>query len=113
MATRTQILLEDDIDGGSADQTVSFTANGAGYEIDLSDKNVQRFQEALEPFVTKARRVGGRNAGRTTRQKARAGGSSNTDELQAIRAWANGNGYKVSERGRVSVSVVEAYKLAH
>ena len=36
MAQRVQIILEDDYDGGSADETVSFGLDGAEYEIDLS-----------------------------------------------------------------------------
>ena len=35
MAQRVQIILEDDYDGGTADETVSFALDGAEYEIDL------------------------------------------------------------------------------
>ena len=36
MAQRVQIILEDDYDGGDADETVSFGLDGVEYEIDLS-----------------------------------------------------------------------------
>ena len=38
MAQRVQIILEDDYDGGTAVETVSFALDGAEYEIDLSAK---------------------------------------------------------------------------
>jgi hypothetical protein len=40
-----QIILEDDYDGGSADETVSFALDGAEYEIDLSSKNASGLRE--------------------------------------------------------------------
>ena len=49
MAQRVQIILEDDYDGGSADETVSFALDGAEYEIDLSSKNATGLREALGP----------------------------------------------------------------
>lgn len=108
MASRTQVIIEDDIDGGNADHTIRFTINGSSYEIDLSAENAQRFDEAIAPFVGKARRVGGRAA------SARRQGRSTTGaaEQGAIRAWAKDNGYQVSDRGRVSANVVAAYKAA-
>ena len=39
MAQRVQIVLEDDLDGGVAAETVTFGLDGVNYEIDLSDKN--------------------------------------------------------------------------
>ena len=37
---------------------------------------------------------------------------SNREETHAIREWARQNGHKVSDRGRISKSVIEAYKAA-
>src|SRR4029453_5564288 len=59
MAQRVQIILEDDYDGGSADETVSFALDGAEYEIDLSSKNATGLREALAPWVSHAQRLGG------------------------------------------------------
>ena len=39
VAQRVHIVLEDDLDGSTADETVSFGLDGASYEIDLSKKN--------------------------------------------------------------------------
>ncbi|GAA1062024.1 Lsr2 dimerization domain-containing protein [Agromyces bracchium] len=39
MAKRTVVTLVDDIDGTDAAETIAFTIDGAGYEIDLSTDN--------------------------------------------------------------------------
>ncbi|HRK44564.1 MAG TPA: Lsr2 family protein, partial [Nocardioides sp.] len=39
MAQKVHIVLEDDLDGSDATQTVSFALDGTAYEIDLNDKN--------------------------------------------------------------------------
>jgi len=39
MAQKITVALEDDVDGGPADETVRFAIGGVDYEIDLSRKN--------------------------------------------------------------------------
>ena len=112
MAQKVTVLLVDDIDGGSADETVSFSLDGVSYEIDLSTKNAKTFRDSLAQYVGTARRVGGRSSGgRAARGSRRArGGDNRTAE---IREWARKNGHKVNERGRIPATVVEAYDKAH
>ena len=105
MAQRVQIILEDDYDGGTADETVSFGLDGAEYEIDLSTKNASGLRDALAPWLAHARKTGGRR-----KRAAKASGSSSTSD---IRAWAQAQGLDVSSRGRVSAEVREAYEKAH
>ena len=38
MAQRVQIILEDDLDGGDATETVTFGLDGVTYEIDLNER---------------------------------------------------------------------------
>ena len=38
---------------------------------------------------------------------------SNREETTAIREWARQHGHKVNDRGRISKSVMEAYKAAN
>ena len=107
----TQIIeLTDDIDGGKADQTVSFAINGSNYEIDLSKKNASAFNKAIKPYLDSARKVRG-TRGRTA-SAASGRGKSRTD-LGDIRAWAKSQGYEVSDRGRIPASVTDAYDSAH
>jgi len=42
MATKITVALEDDLDGGPADETVRFAVGGVEYEIDLNKKNAGR-----------------------------------------------------------------------
>lgn len=107
MAQRVQILLVDDIDGGDADETVRFGLDGVDYEIDLSAKNVSALRDGLAKYIGEARRVGGR---RRTGRKSVGGGAT---DASTIREWAKDNGWEVSDRGRVSAEIREAYAAAH
>jgi hypothetical protein len=109
VAQKVQVLLVDDLDGGEADETVTFALDGKSYEIDLSTANADKLRSTLETFVKNGRRTGGRAGGRGRRTVA-SGGSQDTAK---IRAWAKENGYDVNDRGRVPATVREAYEKAH
>lgn len=111
MAQRVQVILEDDIDGGDAGETVTFGIDGVTYEIDLNESNADTLREVLAPYVGAGRRVGGR---RSTGRSGGSGGSGRSrEDLAAVREWARSNGYQVSDRGRISAEVQEAYDKAH
>jgi hypothetical protein len=114
MAKHTQVILIDDLDGGEANETVTFAIDGLSYEIDLSDGNAKKLREALSPFVGGARKA---ETGTTRGRRRGAGGGAQramTREKSAeIRAWAKAHGHPVSERGRIASSIVEAYDAAH
>lgn len=110
MAQRTQVILEDDVDGGEADETVTFSLDGVTYEIDLSQKNAETLRDAFAVWVGHARRVGGRSGSRrSAAKKPAASGSTPAD----VRIWARENGYEVSDRGRVPAGVQQAFADAH
>ncbi|WP_306318615.1 MULTISPECIES: Lsr2 family protein [unclassified Streptomyces] len=109
MAQKVQVLLVDDLDGGEADETVTFALDGKSYEIDLSTANADKLRGAFEQFVKAGRRTGGRASGR----KARAAASGGNQDTAQIRAWAKENGYEVNDRGRVPQSIREAYEKAN
>src|SRR5580693_7337841 len=98
MATKIAVALEDDLDGGPADETVRFGVGGAQYEIDLSKKNARAFRKQLAPFVEHARRAG--------RRQRRPRTSSSRQRRSDSRAWAKEEGVAVSDRGRIPASVV-------
>lgn len=116
MAQQTTITLVDDLDGGEADEQVEFSLDGRSYEIDLSAANAERLRDSLAPYVAAARRVTGR---RSTGSSAGASPSSNGSSAseraanRAVREWAIAQGMKISERGRIPSSVLEAYQNAH
>jgi hypothetical protein len=106
MATRISVALEDDLEGGPADETIRFGFAGAEYEIDLNKKNAKAFRKQLEPFVAHARKAGRgprRQPARTASSRRRGSG---------IRAWAKQQGIPVSDRGRIPANVVEQYQAA-
>jgi len=110
MAKQVITLLTDDLDGGEADRTVEFGLDGVNYTIDLSEKNAGKLRKALDPFLNAATRVGRTPVASPTRRSAPAStGRASRDQNQAIREWANKNGYEVSERGRIPGSIVEAF----
>ena len=111
MAKKVQVTLVDDIDGSEAVETVSFAVDGTSYEIDLSKANAKKLRDALATYVASARRAGRVRAagGRSGRATARA----DREQIQAVREWARRNGHKVSDRGRVPASVLDAYNAAH
>lgn len=109
MAKHTTVTLVDDLDGGDADEQVQFAVDGRSYEIDLSSKNAEKLRNSLAPFVSASRRAGGRSA------SASSNGSSASERAvnRAVREWAVAQGMKISERGRIPSSVLEAYHGAH
>ena len=111
MAQRVQVLLVDDIDGGDASETVSFALDGVTYEIDLSESNAARFRDDLASWIGHARRSGGRRS--TGAKRAAPGGTRTRSDLGAIREWARAHGHQVSDRGRISAEVQEAYDKAN
>jgi Lsr2 len=120
MATQTTVTLVDDLDGSDASDTVSFALDGASYEIDLSENNAEKLRDALAGYVASARRVDGarRSAGRPKTVKvAKVARGARTapdrEQTAAVREWARANGHQVSERGRLSASVLAAFEAAH
>ncbi|MBP2368835.1 histone-like nucleoid-structuring protein Lsr2 [Pseudonocardia parietis] len=114
MAQQTTITLVDDLDGSDADEQVEFTVDGRTYEIDLSSSNAGRLRDSLAPFVSAARRVGGRRpAGSAAPIPANGSSASERAANRAVREWATAQGMKISERGRIPSSVLEAYRNAH
>jgi hypothetical protein len=111
-----RIVLIDDMDGSEATETVRYSIDKQDYELDLSEKNADELRKALQPYIAKSRQVdhtpplamvGGRSSRR------RSGGGSKREDLPEIRACANSNGLKVSERGRIKAEIIEQYDREH
>ena len=106
MATKTITSITDDIDGTDGAETVLFSYDGKSYSIDLADKNKKAFEKALEPYFKAARST-------VARRVSTASTSSNKEELASIRTWAKENGLAISDRGRVSAEIREAFAAAN
>ncbi len=110
MAQKTVVELVDDLDGGEADETVTFALDGVDFLIDLSTENASRLRETLAEYVGSARRTAGRKAGRQTKA---SGGNNGMPDTQAIREWARSQGETVAQRGRISHDLLVRFQEAH
>jgi hypothetical protein len=103
MAQKVTVVLEDDLTGGPAEQTVRFAFEGTDYEIDLNAKNAAAFHKQIASYLEHARRAGRaqlRRGGRTAAGRQRSGD---------VRAWAKQHGLAAGERGRIRAGVLEQY----
>jgi len=89
---------------------ITFSIEGRSYEIDLSDRNADKFYAAVAPFVDAARAVG-RSA--SAPRRGRSSRRTSDVDLAAVREWARANGHTVSDRGRVPAPILEAYHAAN
>jgi hypothetical protein len=92
VAKQTTVTLVDDLDGSVADEQVEFAFEGKSYD-------------------SAARRTSGRR--RSGAAVATSRPSTDREQNQAIREWAQQQGMKISERGRIPSNVLEAYHKAH
>jgi len=107
---KQQIVLIDDIDGTEADETVTFALDGVTYEIDVTSAHAAELRDAFATWIGHGRKTSraastGRSAGRRT--------TADRAQLSKIREWARENGHKVSDRGRIPSSILEAFEAAH
>jgi hypothetical protein len=112
MATETITRLIDDLDGSDAQRTVTFAWDGRTYEVDLSKKNIAAFEKTMKPYLAAARSARATPARSSGRGRPATTGARRRRDLQAIREWARTNGHEVSDRGRISAAVIEAYEAA-
>ena len=104
---KVKVQLEDDLTGGPADETVQFAVDGRTYEVDLNARHAASFRHQLAPFVEHAKLVHpqrSRTSPRTTASRERS---------RQIRAWAEEQGFPVSEHGRLPSDVIQQYESAH
>ena len=94
VARREIVVLEDDLDGGNADETVKFGLDGTSYEIDLSQANAAKLREALSVYVAGARKAtrSGVVTGTRVAPRARGAATADRDQNKAVRAWAKRKG---------------------
>jgi hypothetical protein len=109
VASRVVTLITDDLDGSEAAGTIAFSLEGASYEIDLSSAHAEELRRVLEPYTKAGRKTSGKRDGRRRSQ----GASADKEQIKAMRDWAKKHGLKVSDRGRVSAEVQQAYDKAH
>jgi hypothetical protein len=114
MAKTVITQVTDDLDGSSGAETITFAYRGTNYEIDLSRRNASAFDKTMKPYVDAARKVTTPRGGRRGSSNGlRATRRNSAGQLASVREWARAEGYSVSDRGRISANVMEAYDKAH
>ncbi len=110
MAKQTTVTVTDDLDGSANAKEVTFSLNGESWTIDLSAKNRSALEKALKPYIAKATKQGRRQSVAASK---RAAGRGTRRDLAEVRDWAKSNGHQVSDRGRISATVQDAYDATH
>ena len=110
MAKQTTVTVTDDLDGSANAKEVTFSLNGESWTIDLSTKNRGALEKALKPYIAKATKQGRRRSSAMPRKSTR---QPPRKDLAEVREWAKSNGHQVSDRGRISATVQQAYDAAH
>jgi Lsr2 len=105
MAQRVELILEDDIDGGAADETVRFAYDRSEYEIDLSTQNAEALRSSLRNYIEHARKA------RTGPRQPRGSRNQRVD-TSVVRAWAREHGKEINDRGRIPAAVMKEYDPA-
>jgi hypothetical protein len=120
VAPETAVLAADGSSGQplhvDQSQTVRFALDGQRYEIDLSEQDATDFRLALQPYVHSGRRASRRTGAsavpRGSTPARRGSAASRRDGNAAIREWARAHGHDVSDRGRIPMNVVQAYRAS-
>lgn len=115
MATKNMPVRVDDLDGTilyDDGRSVALSFDGQSVELDLSAQNYNALRDMLSPYLKKSGNGRRRTAPATPAAQAAPQRTTRRD-LTAIREWATKNGYKVSARGRIPYSVMDAYARTH
>jgi hypothetical protein len=106
-------------------ESVSFAYDGYSYGLDLCVTHAEEFHSTIQDLITTSterERLGSSRRTRSTTSPTAAPAPApsagrgparrDKEQLQAIRDWANANGFKVSNRGRIPAEVETAYAAA-
>jgi Lsr2 len=86
---------------------LTVTSSGAVTGSEGSETATAQAPATASGRASKKAAAGKRTTGRSRRSE---GSGSAPSDLAAVRAWARDNGFQVSDRGRVSNTVLEAYR---
>jgi len=121
MVQRVEIVLEDDLSGGVATETVKFSLDDKTYQIDLNKENAAELREAFKKYIDAGRKTaGGKRPAKKPKAPSKAvSGVPSTPakprrkrskEPKKIREWAREQGLTVPDRGRVPKAISDAYE---
>lgn len=106
MAQHTKVVLTDDVDGGTATETVRFGLDGTEYEIDLSAQNARALRDVLSTHAGSGRRIGSLGSTQTFTRVV------TEHDPAALRAWARNRDIELPARGKIPDEIVAQYRAA-
>jgi Lsr2 len=112
MAKNTITILQDDIDGSDAAETIRYALDGTTYEIELSEANAAALREGLGQYINVSRVVVPQSKA-PVRQTSQSYAGLGKKLVKKVRAWAPENGWEVNQYGRIPGDVVDAYFAAN
>lgn len=104
----TKPITFSDLSGEMGADTVKFGLGADTWEIDLTDGEKEDLEQALTPFIEKARR-----AARPRPVKARSRDDEAAKRRARIREWAESQGLECPKNGKIPMEVEAAYKAGH
>jgi hypothetical protein len=101
-----------DLDGSVIEDgtSVTFSLEGRSYEIDQSSDNAHKLRDAFRPYMTAARPVGSSPSPPRRMPRGRA---IPTRDVIDVRSRTQKNGFSITDRGRISATVLAASDAAH
>lgn len=95
--------------------TVEFGYEGKVYSTELCPEHLNEYHTWMRDYLEHGARLSERSARRPkAKTKAMQGRHEDgAEDLAALRAWANENGFAIGRRGRISTAIKEAYAAAH
>jgi hypothetical protein len=115
MARKTKVVVVCDRHRGDVEAvaSVEIGVDGDRRTVDLCAEHLAEFRKLVRPWLAPAAKGAARGSKKspaTTRPRGRRAAAG---DVGALRAWAQANGYQLSERGRIPNAVREAYAAAH
>ncbi|MFK5582160.1 Lsr2 dimerization domain-containing protein [Serinicoccus sp. LYQ131] len=111
MATKEVIIITSDLTGKDIPhdeaQRVTLAYNGEFRSLDLSAHEAASLGEALEPFMSRGRKI---TKDEATYRKPSTKGMGTNAEASKARKWLKANGHKVSEKGRIPADLMSVYR---
>ena len=113
MAKRVIEQLVSDLSGkdikDGEGETIKFSIGSTSYEMDLTEAEAGQFYDTVKKYTDVATKTSGRGVRAVGGPKPKI----DRNQTQAIRTWARESGLTVSERGRISQDIQDAYNAAH
>lgn len=82
----------------------------------LFTADVEEVLSSAESYEEPGAPAGGKRRGRSTEGSAKAFSATpsiSREQREAIRTWANANGFTVGDRGRIAANIIQAFEAAH